>query len=110
MEIGDTGVKVLRKKDGGALLGTREVSLDQKHVSRLAAEDDELIRLIDHERCDCLLIDFVEDLEAAHTERTSVFIDGVQQEQLDRGVLHGEIGSEGLLDLQVFQHPLVGFV
>ena len=110
MEICDARVKMLREKNRNALLRTREISLDQKHVSRLAAEDNELVCFVNHERRDGLLVDLVEDLEAADTERISILVDGVQQEEFDCGIFHGEIGSEGFLDLQIVQHPLVGVV
>ena len=101
---------MLRQQNGDALFRTREISLDQEHVSRLAAEDDELVCFVDEERRDGLLVDLVENLEAADTERISVLVDGIYQEQFESGVFHGEIGSEGFLDLQVVQHPLVGIV
>lgn len=77
MEICDAGVEMLRQQNGDALFRTREISLDQEHVSRLAAEDDELVCFVDEERRDGLLVDLVENLEAADTERISVFVDGI---------------------------------
>ena len=68
---------MLRQQNGDALFRTREIYLDQKHVSRLAAEDDELVCFVDEERRDGLLVDLVENLEAADTERISVLVDGI---------------------------------